>query len=231
MDVRFARLGQSHYAPIACNQCPNILALSELDPVVLYLEAKKGFSVESMKEVFSRGLVPCKCGGRFCVVDDSRRCSHCKAELKEAQICGQVRGLEEGMRPILGQLYAPPGAKAWANLEFLKSEIEEAAKRYEASPQLSMKEEHKADWLAKEIYDLHFRKMSLDQLQAIVPLRTDLFFIKDHLYHDHGGARSPWWKFWDEDVIRPEHCGAVFDIEQKELKCSSCGESFPAQIR
>ena len=227
--VRFGRFGHSNYRLVGCENCPSLLALADVDPVVLYLEGTLAGRDQDLQNAITRGLLPCGCGGKFRVFDDRRRCPHCRGIIKEVQIAGQVAGLPPEMRPIPGRLYSP-GHEAWTNLEFLRAEVEAAARRYEASPTLAADGRPDDLWVAKEVYDIHFRKMTPEKLLALVPRRGDLFVFNNRLFHDHGGAKGPWWRFWNREILYPERCGMVFDIDQKELRCSSCGQSFPARV-
>lgn len=226
---KFAPFGQSSYQLIACESCPSLLAVPEIDPVILYLEGKLRDHEAELQAAIARGLMSCHCGGRFRIFDDRRRCPLCRATLKEVQLSGQVAGLGAEMRPIPGKLFST-GPQIWGHLDFLKQEIESLARQYEASPARKMDGKLDDRWLAKEIFDLHFRKVTPAALIELLPSRGDLFVFNQRIYHDHGGARGPWWKFWDRRVLYPEKCGMVFDIDLKQFRCAGCAKSFPAKM-
>lgn len=226
---KFAPFGQSSYKLIGCETCPSLLALPEIDPIVLYLEGKFDGREQELQGAIARGLMACHCGGRFRVFDDKRRCPLCRAVLKEVQFTGQVAGLGPEMVPIPGKLFSV-GSQVWAHLDFLRHEIESLAHQYEASPMRRVEGKLDDRWLAKEIYDTHIRKIKHGALLEFMPQRGDLFVFNQRIYHDHGGARGPWWKFWDRRVLYPEKCGIVFDIDLKQFRCAGCAKTFPAKV-
>ena len=98
--AKFAKFGHSNYQLVSCDQCANLLAVSDLDPVVMYLELKYADKPQDFHNAVSRAAMSCKCGGKFRLFDDRRHCPHCKSSFKEIQLLAQAPTMGPEMRPI-----------------------------------------------------------------------------------------------------------------------------------